>query len=351
MKKPNQPHNKKRLNRILVIILLIPICFYILPKAVFHWSVCEGIQYSGGLVGDVLFSEFCPGEKEQWYENLFWEECIKQDRAVPPYAEVIISACTDPEVRGVPGGEFLFVHEKKTDEIYLLDLRTGEKRQLPPGYKGSIILSSESAWIHGSAVGPGKNGYRSHYVLDLADGQKYELVNLTREFNTILDNGEINPNLFPYFTEAERVFISYERNAIIALAPNFHQNPKRNVYFNQSSLGQGADPENGELLVKLLKELGVDYEVIDFSLRYVEVPSPMGRYVIRNDGIFFLGSDIPVITDEYIPLVYIRAFNGWFYDDSGIISAQPNYFYFPNNFLLEQLNLPRPILKLSLPPE
>lgn len=150
MKKPNQPHNKKRLNRILAAILLIPICFYILPKAVFYWSVCRGIQESWGTGGDLLFFEFCPAEAvEEWYETLFWEECAKQDEQLPPNTELLISACTAPVVRGVPGGEVLFVHEKKTGEMYLLDLRTGEKRQLHPNYEGGAFLSSELVWRPG----------------------------------------------------------------------------------------------------------------------------------------------------------------------------------------------------------
>jgi hypothetical protein len=346
--------SNKRIRTILIFIVAIPLCFYVLPKAVFYQSVCKGIQESGGLVEDFLFFSFCPTEViEQWYENLFWQECVKQDQQIPPNAELLISACTDPIVHGMPGGELLFVHEKKTGEAYLLDLRTGEKRQVPNQpllleRRGIIFLNSELAWLTGQ-LSPGDEGYRPHYVLDLSDGQKYELIDLRWDFDTTLDNGDLNPDLLPYFTEAEQVFISYEYNSIIALAPNFRQNPKINSYFNQSSFGQGNRPENGELLVKLLKELEVDYEVVDVSLHYVEVPSPNGKYVAREDGIFFSDSDIPVIKDENIPLGYIRGFNGWYYDESGIIFAQPNYYYMPQRLLLEQFFFPYPILKLNLP--
>lgn len=61
----------------------------------------------------------------------YWTLCINQDHNIPENAEVIVSSCMRPIVRGVPGGELLFVHENLTGRIYLLDLRTGEKRKVP----------------------------------------------------------------------------------------------------------------------------------------------------------------------------------------------------------------------------
>lgn len=242
-------------------------------------------------------------------------------------------------------------------KVYLLDLRTGEKRQVPNEpllleRRGVVFLNSELVWLRGSLVGPGNNNYRPHYVLDLTNGQKYELVDLKWDFDTVLDNGDLNPDLFPYFTEAEQVFVSYEYNATIALAPNFHQNPKRNIYFNQSSFGQGARPENGELLVKLLNDLQVDYKIIDFSIRYVDQISPTGKYVIRDfgsrDGIYYAGTDTPLI------LVTIRndilgAFAGWYYDERSIVLALGRYFYSTGNPWGRSFSFPGPILKFNLP--
>lgn len=190
----------------------------------------------------------------------------------------------------------------------------------------------------------------SDYILDLIDGQKYELVEIGSEFNTILDNGEINPNLFPYFIEAEQVFVSYEHNAIIALAPNFQQNPKRNVYFNQSSFGQGNLPERGELLVKLLNDLQVDYQIINFSIRYAEIPSPTGRYVARDTGIYYAGTDTLLIR-EYTDTggVDMNAFEGWYYDESSIILAVGGNHYNTDYPWGRSFSLPTPVLKLNLP--
>src|SRR5687768_6554590 len=58
---------------------------------------------------------------------LFWRLCWKQDHNLPPNTEVIASACQRPDALGVPGGEVLFVHEGRTGDMYLLNLRSSEK--------------------------------------------------------------------------------------------------------------------------------------------------------------------------------------------------------------------------------
>src|SRR5690348_8846323 len=76
----------------------------------------------------------------------FLSLCLKQDREIPPNTEVIVSSCKRPTVIGVPGGEVLFVHEELTNSMYLLDLRTKEKRKIPkdpllPNSERTIFLS------------------------------------------------------------------------------------------------------------------------------------------------------------------------------------------------------------------
>jgi hypothetical protein len=101
---------------------------------------------------------------------LFWPLCLKQDLSRPPNTEVLVSACKRPGAIGVPGGEVLFVHEGRTDKMYLLDLRTGEKRKVPNDpllLDHGIFLSSELVWLEGSFIRPENPGYRPHYILDL----------------------------------------------------------------------------------------------------------------------------------------------------------------------------------------
>lgn len=293
-----------------------------------------------------------------WYENLFWEECVKQDEQIPPNTELLISACTDPKVRGVPGGEVLFVHEKKTGEIYLLDLRTGEKKQVPNDpllVQHGIFLSSELVWLVGY-LSPDSNtkGYRPHYILDLTNGQRYELVDLRFKFPVrLVKNGELIPEVIPYFTGAEKVFVHYSSLQLIALSPDFRQQHERNAIFPLSYFSvEKTDTEYVELIERLMGGLKINYEIIDFSLRYTDVPSPTGKYIANSDGIFLSGADSPLISGEYTRGNYGDrggSFISWYYDESGFVYTQGEYYYYQDSLLGSHFLLPRPVLKLNLP--
>ncbi len=325
---------KDLLIKILAVVLLVFMC-YILSAKTFHWVAC-GEKDRREV--DILFLFFCPKEVNQWYENLYWEDCAKQDKQIPPNTELLISACKNPVVRGIPGGEVLFVKEFKTGEIYLLDLRTGEKTSVPDGqllWDEGVFLSSELVWLKGSPVGPGDNGYRPHYILDLKDGKRYELVDLTW---VPLKDGKFDTQNYEYIKFAEHVFYYPKGIVLIALAPNFRQNLKQNVIHFDSSLEQ------------LLNDLGVNYELVDYSLRYADVPSPTGKYVVRRDGIYFSGDDIPVITRENAGDAFASGtFEGWYYDESGVVFAQYGYYHQMDSILGARFYLPRPIIKLNLP--
>jgi hypothetical protein len=277
--------------------------------------------------------------------------CFAQNVFRPPNTEVLVSACKRPIVRGVPGGEVVLVHENLTDKTYLLDLRTGEKRKVPDDpllLSKGIFLSSELVWLEGSLVGPENPSYRPHYILDLTNGQRYELVDLKWQFpNKLLDNGDLNPDLFLYFTESEHVYIHHTENRLIALAPNFRQNPDKNVIFPQTSFGPvSLGANNGELLEELMKDLGVDYEIVDFSLDYADIPSPTGKYVVRKENIYVSNTNLEIDTDG--AFVNIKS---WYYDETGVV-VQANYKYLFSSPLGPQfLLIPSPILKLNLPIE
>lgn len=292
--------------------------------------------------------------KPIWHEKIFWEECVKQDEQIPPNTELLISACTNPEVRGVPEGDMLFVREKKTGEVYILDLRTGEKKQVPNDpvlLKRGIFLSSELVWLEGE--GGEYNDYYPYYVLDITDGQKYKLVDLSSKFNSnaILENDKVNPDLLLYFTEAEQIFFIDQHNVIIALSPNFRQNLERNVHLGLDVLWQEDTLPDGDLLLEFLKNLQVDYKIIDFynHIDYAEeipeILSPTGKYVVRNDGIYDADTNMPIILD-YTSGVDIDDFVSWYYHEHSIVIALRRYSYetFPWLFLL-----PRPVIKLNLP--
>jgi hypothetical protein len=58
----------------------------------------------------------------------------------------------------VPGGEVLFVHENRPENMYLLDLRTGEKKAVPDDpflLDYGVFLSSELVWLEAASAHPG----------------------------------------------------------------------------------------------------------------------------------------------------------------------------------------------------
>ncbi len=283
---------------------------------------------------------------------LFWPLCLKQDRDIPPNTEVLVSACKNPGVRGVPGGGVLFVHEGRTGKMYLLDLRTGEKRKVPDDpllLDHGVFLSSELVWLEGSPVGPDNPNYRPNYILDLTDGQRYELTDLDRLPR--LDGNKFDPQYYAYFQTAEKVFIHHSKNKLIALSPDFRQHHERNVILSQNTLSQGPNPNKGELLEQLMKNLGVEYEIVDLSTtRYADIPSPTGKYVVRNDGIYLSGTNTPVVTRQYMGGRFLGGyFKGWYYDESGVVVHDSGHFLITLPGTSSHYYIPGSVLKLRLP--
>lgn len=272
-------------------------------------------------------------------EILFRKLCIEQDRDIPPHSEVLVSACKFPIVRGVPGGEVLFVYEERSGKIYLLDLRTGEKRKVPNGrlvLNKGIFLSSELVWLKGNRSEPGSSGYKPDYILDLNDGKRYELLNLN--WLPRLEQGKFDPKNYAYIQAADLVYIHHWESTMIALSSDFRTNQNGRV-----SLSRYSDSsESGKALEQQMKDLGVDYEIVDFSLRYADVPSPTGKYFIRDDGIYFSNTNT-------IAIEYKSGFIGWYFDDSALIfgAGRDCYSYMIGANCLYSFR--RPALKFNLP--
>ncbi|MBL8100818.1 MAG: hypothetical protein JNK81_16670 [Anaerolineales bacterium] len=264
--------------------------------------------------------------------------CLAQDVFRPPNTEVLVSACTRPGARGVPDGETLFVREVRTGRMYLLDLLTGEKRKLPNDpllLDKGIFLSSDMVWLRGSYGSPDRNGYRPHYVLDLPNGIRYELLDLNE---LPLKDGRFDPKYYEYIKSADHVFINHRWQSVIGLSSDLDED--RNVIFRKSSLDT---EEWGERLENLLKELDVKYEIIDFSLYHTDVPSPRNKYYASFNGIYITE------TNQRITSGMFNYFRGWYYDDSAIIvqGAGDYLLTFPGTSSI--FYVPSPILKLNLP--
>jgi len=273
---------------------------------------------------------------------LFWTLCKRQDRNIPPNTEVIVSACKRPSAIGVPGGEALFVYERSTNKIYLLDLRSGEKRDVPndPLLRGEYIvfLSPELVWLRGSGGSPGDLGYNPQRILDLTNGQRYELLDLT--ILPRLKDGKFNPDNYAYIQSAERVFIHASKNNLIALSANFRTNQNGRVIFSDYHI-KTDDPE---FLENLMRSWGMDYRVVDLSLYHNNVLSPTGKYVVRNDGVYLSKTNKEVET-RYMEYY----FKGWYYDESGVVVQEHRTHWIETHYFGSYYELYNPILKLRLP--
>jgi hypothetical protein len=277
----------------------------------------------------------------------FYVLCLKEDASRPPNTEIIISACNKRlHVTGVPMGEVLYISKTqlnnpyRLDYAYLLDLRTGRRRGVPNDpllmQTQGEFLNSDLVWLEGYYSSPDTPGYRPDYVLDLNDGQRYELISLNQM--PLLEGNKFDSKHYAYFQAAERVFLHHKYNTIIALAPNFREHPEGNVIYYKGS------EKNGEALERLLDDLGVKYEKVDLSLQYTDVPSPTRRYTVREDGVYLFGTETPVIKSN---MRY--SFVGWYHDESGIVFRSPGYFLFHIGAWSSFYYIPKPVIKLRLP--
>ena len=281
--------------------------------------------------------------------------CIKEDIFRPSHTEVLVSACKQPFAIGVPGGEDVFIYEGRTDKMYLLNLRTGEKRKIPDDHlfvNEGVFLSSDLVWLEGSLVGPNNPDYRPHYVLDLISGKRYELLDL--DVLPRLEGGKFDPKNYAYFQSAQYIYINHEKRTLIALPPNFQQQPGKSVIFSEFSLGIQSEPhQDGARLEAILQNLRLEYITIDLLLEYTDVPSPMGNYTVRKDGVYDLKTNSIILTTQYAGRNYSLKdfFKGWYYDETGLVVQEVEPFLFSHPFLGSYYLIPKPVLKLSLPVE
>lgn len=275
-------------------------------------------------------------------EILFFVLCKKQDLNIPPNTELLVSSCKNPYAESVPGGDYVFIYEERTKQTYLLSLRTKIKTKVPNDPRlllHGVFLNSELIWLEGSPGGLSNPLYTPHYILDVTNGRRYELTDLTAW------SGQPKPpDYVPYFQSAEKVFIHHAYNRAIALPAGFPENSEAGVVLYESQLNSETEFENGEALEFIMKDLGVKYENIDYSLRYVDVFSPTGKYFANREGIYLSNTNSLIPTPEYI----MYRFVGWYYDESGIVYNAYGRCYL-SIFASCLYEIPGNVLKLNLP--
>ena len=277
-------------------------------------------------------------------EILFLTLCMEQDREIPPHTEVLISACKKPGVRGVPGGEFLFVREGRT-KMYMLDLRTRVIKKVPNSRllldKG-VFLSPELVWIRGSGTPPESALYRPNFILDLTTGKRYELLDLG--LLPRLEDRKFDPKNFSYIESADSIYIHHYYGALIALPSDFRESPGNAVILYEYPLSADIIFPSGTLVEQVANDLGLDYEVVDFSISSAEVPSPTEKYIVRSDGVY-LAETNQLVRGAGMPIY----FRGWYYDDSGVIVQGGGDYLFTFPGISTVYYIPSPVLKLNLP--
>jgi hypothetical protein len=313
------------------------------------------------LLAVVLLIVLCCNLPSLLYSLRFPSLCLKQDLLRPPNTEILISACNKEErmrITVTPDGKALFVTKKSArnnisgnipapDEVYLLDLSTGEKRNVPVEnlywMEQGELLSSELFWWW---VDPG-------YIIDMNDGQRYELIDLNQM--PLLDK-KFDPKNYRYFQSAEQVFILQDKNRVIALSPDFRQSPEGNVIYRKSS--PNSDVKDGAMVEELMNDLGVKYKIVNFSNSYyydlgvhlyfsdADIYSPTGKYVVRDNGIYFSETNNVVVFRD------MSDFQGWYYDESAVVLRLEGYYLIDINGAfgssLRYFYIPGPTLKLRL---
>src|SRR5690606_28715197 len=133
-------------------------------------------------------------------------------------------------------------------------------------------------WLKGSAAaGPGAPRYRPNYILDLTTGKRYELLNLG--LLPRLEDRKFDPKNFSYIESADMIFIHHYYGALIALPSDFRESPGNAVILYEYPFSPDLSLPNGMLLEQVTNDLGLDYEVVDFSVSSAEVPSPTKKYI------------------------------------------------------------------------
>jgi hypothetical protein len=100
-----------------------------------------------------------------------------------------------------------------------------------------------------------------------------------------------------------------------------------------------------------MQNIGLEYITIDLSLEYTDVPSPVGNYAVRYDGVYDLKTNSIIMTHQYAGRNYSlkNFFKGWYYDETGLVVQEVEPFLFTSPFLGSYYLIPKPVLKLLLP--
>jgi hypothetical protein len=167
-----------------------------------------------------------------------------------------------------------------------------------------------------------------------------------------LEGGKFDPKNYTYFQSAQYIYIDHEKNALIALSSNFRQQPGNSAIFSEFSLGIQSEPhQDGARLDALMQNLGLTYIPVDLSLEYTDVPSPTGRYTVRNDGVYEINTNSIIMTPQYAGSTYSLKgyFKGWYYDETGLVVQEVEPFLFTSPIFGSYYLIPKPVLKLLLP--
>lgn len=288
-----------------------------------YYCYCWGVWGRNSLLLQYLFQCNCPATSEK--------------ARYPKEVDIIIPAChtVNLGVKLSPGGRFLYLREEKNGlaSAYLLDLQTMEKIDVT--HQRFSEFATDDLWFV-------ENGIED-YLIDRKTGMQYP----TKTFRNWRDNAYVNgsPNLellVAALHQAEQVFLIQNKDIVVVLMPNTSINFEQNITFNSSDI-PGGDPNRVEQFLRL-NNITYQTALEDFPH---EVRSPDGKFIARDDGIYFAGTHLMIIKT---PVPGVR---GWTYDGRGVIYTSSRclfYTSFPGDGGCLRW-VPQPVIKLKVPEE
>ena len=321
------------------------------PRLIF-WRISLGLILLG--IVYLAYYGYCWG---RWgRNNLLWQylfQCscplFTSKFRYPEQVGVVVPSCGHNGVILSPSGRLMYVNDYIFwDNVgYFLNLESGEKvfRTLQDGPN---YFLTDNLMFH----------ERASYILDLTNGVRYPVQNVTQLQPSIYVMGVLDPELLlGVLSQIDQIFlIDTTFQPVIVLPSDFRQHPENIFVFDSLDI-QGDELNRMEQFLKTNK---VDYSYIP-GWYSREAISYDGKFVAREDGIYTSETGQKIV-DGFSPTEDFRPASGryfwvvgWMYDDSGAIYAnREDVCLIEASIFVSDvciIKVPQPVLKLKVPQE
>ncbi len=305
-----------------------------------YTGYCWGVWGRNSLLLQFLFQCGCPLSSNEF--------------RYPERVDVIIPACQkDNIVRLSPSGRLLFVgkDELMSNDNYILNLETGEKKYILNLSRGSIhFLNDEIAFHTFYGV--------DEYVLDLKTMNQYALQKFRDINSDAYFNGKVNLDVLAQSLRDDKEVFLIGDNIVVALDTSTHIS--RNNFFIRYLDVSGNSPNRLEEFL-LVYNISFTY-IPDYPEFLPQILSFNNKFIAKSDGIY-LSNTNQKIEDGYPDIDRISynpkyfSFYGWIYDNTGAIYTTEfglcliSYWSVYSDGSSCLIKVPQPVLKLKVPQE